>query len=217
MGWPHLPSHRIQGQQNYDATQCSLGNSHPAVQARLTKSNLLSDIGLEQNINTRQQQLLSQNLWTKIGNGHPECSMITNHLHLAMGNSVRVLAGQSQGLCSYVIALDPPHLCVLLHGSTQSVNFTCQLDCNFISWCCSPGHDTLWLGRDMGAQLRGKKSISQPIGTQSQRHHYTGRLFQSRGWYCWDMWWQNSSCIYLPTFSKLKPRPIYPMMFSSNL
>ena len=93
----------------------------------------LSDIGLEQNIDTRQQQLLSQNLRTKIGNGRQECSMITHRLHLAMGDGVRVLAGQSRGLCGYVIALDPPHLRVLLHGSTQSVNFTCQLDCNFIS------------------------------------------------------------------------------------
>ena len=59
--------------------------------------------------------------------------MITHCLHLAMGNGVRVLAGQSQGLCGYVIALDPLHLHVLLHGSIQSVNFTCQLDCNFIS------------------------------------------------------------------------------------
>ena len=67
-------------------------------------------MGLEQNIDTRQQQLLSQDLRTKIGNGRQECSMITHRLHLAMGDGVRVLAGQFQGLCGYVIALDPPHL-----------------------------------------------------------------------------------------------------------
>ena len=55
--------------------------------------------------------------------------MITHRLHLAMGDGVRVLAGQFRGLCGYVIALDPPHL----RGSVQSVNFTCPLDCNFIS------------------------------------------------------------------------------------
>ena len=41
MGRPHLPSHRIQGQRNYDATPCSMGDSQPVVQARLTKSNLV--------------------------------------------------------------------------------------------------------------------------------------------------------------------------------
>ena len=90
----------------------------------------LSDIGFEQNI--RQQQLVPQDLQTKIGNGRQECSMITHRLHLAVGDGVRVLAGQSQGLCGYVIALDHPHLRVLLH-SAQSVNFTCPLDCNFMS------------------------------------------------------------------------------------
>ena len=73
----------------------------------------LSDMGLKQNIDTRQQQLLSQDLRTKISNGHQECSMITNRLHLAMGDGVRVLAGQFRGLCGYVITLDPPHLRVL--------------------------------------------------------------------------------------------------------